>query len=1075
MWIVRLALRRPYTFVVMAVMLLLTGVWVVRQTPTDVLPEVDIPVISVVWTYTGLPAQQMEQQVTLFSEYSLSGNVSDIQTIQSETFDGVSVIRLFLHPDADVPAAMAQVTAASQTIVRRMPPGIVPPLILRYTASSVPILQLAFSSDTLSEAEIFDHVNQRVRTMLSVIRGTRFPLPSGGKFRQIAVDLDPAAMRAHGVSPADVSAAIASQNLTLPTGAAKIGEREYRISLNSSPEAIAALNDVPLPSASGRDLFVRDVAHVHDGYAIQTNIARRDGKRSVVLSVMKTGDASTTDVAARVKELVPVIRAAAPEGLEVELLSDQSTFVTRAIDGLLVEGVIAMLLTATMILLFLGSFRATVLVAINIPLAVIISLLCMRALGATINVMTLGGLALAVGILVDDATVEIENIHRNLAMGKRLTRAILDGAQQIAVPAFVASLCISIVFVSVVFLEGPAKFIFLPMGMAVAFAVMASYLLSRTLVPTLAKYLLAHDDGHAAGATAAPRGPFARLHRGFEAGFERVRAAYVAQLEWALGHRKTVLAMFGLVVTVAALVVPHVGRDFFPAVDAGQVRLHVTAPPGTRIEETERWFSRVEDRIRTIVPEEDRASILDFIGIPSGYNLSLTDSANVSSADGEILVTLAPDRARSTAEIVRELREVLPREFPELSFYFQPADIVTQILDFGLPSPIDVQVSGAQRDVTLATARALEAELRGEPGVVDVHLHQVVSAPRLHVDVDRLRASEVGLTERDVAANLLLYVSSSTQVSPTFWTDPKSGFAYPVAIQVPEYRVGSIDALEELSLPTEGGGQKLLMDIAGVERATTPVFISHTNVQPTYNVRADVQDVDLGDAVARIEAIVARHRETLPPGATISVRGQAESMQVGFTRLGLGLAFAALLVYALMVVNFQSWSLPFIILMALPGAGVGIVLTLFATGTTLSIPSLMGAVMSIGVATANSILVVTFANEQRAHGLTAREAALEAGRVRLRPVLMTALAMLLGMLPMSLGLGEGGEQNAALGRAVMGGLVGATIATLGFVPVVYSLLAAKWRPPVIDPDLELPSPARFEHSPARFEQSAEAP
>lgn len=1070
MWIVRLALRRPYTFVVMAALLLLSGVWVVRQTPTDVLPPVDIPVISVVWTYTGLPAQQMEQQVTLFSEYSLSGNVSDIQSIQSETFDGVSVIRLFLHPDADVAAAMAQVTAASQTIVRRMPPGIVPPLILRYTASSVPILQLAFSSDTLSEAEIFDHVNQRVRTMLSVIRGTRFPLPSGGKFRQIAVDLDPAAMRAHGVSPADVGAAISNQNLTLPTGAAKIGEREYRVSLNSSPEAIAALNDVPLPSRSGRDLLVRDVAHVHDGYAIQTNIARRDGRRSVVLSVMKTGDASTTDVAARVKEMVPTIRAAAPEGLEVELLSDQSTFVTRAIDGLLVEGVIAMLLTATMILLFLGSFRATLLVAINIPLAVIISLLCLRALGATINVMTLGGLALAVGILVDDATVEIENIHRNLAMGKRLTRAILDGAQQIAVPAFVASLCISIVFVSVVFLEGPARFIFLPMGMAVAFAVMASYLLSRTLVPTLAKYLLRQDEhredhggAHGGAAAVPPRGVFARLHRGFEAWFERVRGRYVAQLEWALGHRKTVLALFAVVVAASVALVPFVGRDFFPPVDGGQVRLHVTAPPGTRIEETERWFSRVEDRIREIVPEEDRVSILDFIGIPSGYNLSLTDSANVSSADGEILVTLAPERSKSTEAIVRELREVLPREFPELSFYFQPADIVTQILNFGLPSPIDVQISGAQRDATLAVARALEAELRVEPGVVDVHLHQVVSAPRLHVDVDRLRASEAGLTERDVAANLLLYVSSSTQVSPTFWTDPKSGYAYPVAIQVPEHRVDSVAALEGLSLPAADGSQKQLVDLAEIERGSTPVFISHSNVQPTYNVRADVQDVDLGDAVSRIEAIVARHREGLPPGATIAVRGQAESMQVGFTRLGFGLAFAALLVYALMVVNFQSWSLPFIILTALPGAGVGIVLVLFATGTTLSIPSLMGAVMSIGVATANSILVVTFANEQRAHGLSAVDAALEAGRVRLRPVIMTALAMLIGMLPMSLGLGEGGEQNAALGRAVMGGLAGATVATLGFVPVVYSLMAARWRPPVVDPDLELPSPSRFEH------------
>ncbi|WAS96920.1 efflux RND transporter permease subunit [Nannocystis punicea] len=1059
MWIVRLALRRPYTFVVMALMLLLSGIWVVRQTPTDVLPDVDIPVISVVWTYTGLPAQQIEQQVTLFSEQSLAGNVADIQSIQSDSFDGVSVIRLFLQPDADVASAMAQATAASQTIVRRMPPGIVPPIILRYTASSVPILQLAFSSDTLSEAEIYDHVNQRVRTMLSVVRGTRFPLPAGGKQRQITVDLDPAALRAHGVSPAEVSQTIAAQNLTLPTGAAKIAEREYRISLNSSPEAIAALNEIPLTGAAGRQLFVRDVAHVHDGYAIQTNIARRDGRRSVVLSVMKTGDASTTEVADRVKALVPVIRAAAPEGLEVELLSDQSTFVTRAIDGLLVEGVIAMVLTAAMILLFLGSVRATVLVAINIPLAVIIALLCLRALGATINVMTLGGLALAVGILVDDATVEIENIHRNLAMGKGLTRAILDGAQQIAVPAFVASLCISIVFVSVVFLEGPARFIFLPMGMAVAFAVMGSYLLSRTLVPTLARYLLAEHH------TAAPsRGLFARIHRGFEAGFERVRARYVGLLAWALARPRTVATLFAMVVAATVALAPFVGRDFFPQVDAGQVRLHVTAPPGTRIEETERWFSRVEDRIRELVPADQRESILDFIGMPSGYTLAITDSSNVGSSDGEILLTLAHDRELATADIVRALREQLPREFPELSFYFQPADIVTQILNFGLPSPIDVQVSGAQRDATLKAARSLEAELRAVPGVVDVHLHQIVAAPRLHVEVDRQRAHEAGLSERDVAANLLLMVSSSTQVSPTFWTDPKSSFAYPVAIQVPEHRVDSLAALQGLSLPTAAGEQKLLMDVADFRRATTPVFVSHMNVQPTYNVRADVQDSDLGSAVAQIEAIVQKHREALPPGATIAVRGQAESMQVGFARLGVGLGFAALLVYALMVINFQSWKLPFIILMALPGAAVGIVFTLFATGTTFSIPSLMGAVMSIGVATANSILVVSFANELRPQGMSAAEAALTAGSVRLRPVLMTAAAMFIGMLPMSLGLGEGGEQNAALGRAVMGGLAGATLATLGFVPVVYSVLARRWHPPAVDPDLALPGDAHAKES-----------
>jgi multidrug efflux pump subunit AcrB len=650
-------------------------------------------------------------------------------------------------------------------------------------------------------------------------------------------------------------------------------------------------------------------------------------------------------------------------------------------------------------------------------------------------------------------------------MGKPLTRAILDGAQQIAVPAFVASLCISIVFVSVVFLDGPAKFIFLPMGMAVAFSVMASYLLSRTIIPTLVKYLL-KDEAHA-HPDPSKRGFFSGIHHAFNQRFERLRETYVELLSWALSHRKTVFGTFIVAGLAAAALVPFVGRDFFPTIDAGQVRLHVTTPPGTRIEETERWFSRVEEQIRAVVPDKDRESILDQIGPPGGYNLSITDSSNVSSADGEILITLAHKRSRSTQDTVRILRETLPKQFPELSFYFQPADIVTQILNFGLPSPIDVQISGAKREATLAIARELEADLRKVPGAVDVHLHQIVAAPRLHIDVDRLRATEVGLTERDVAGNLLLLVSSSTQTNPTFWTDSTTGNAYAVAIQVPEYRVDSVDAMTSLSLPTAQGGQKLLVDLATMQRKTTPVFVSHTNVQPTYNVRADVQDADLGKVTRSLDVLVDKYRKKLPPGATITVRGQAESMREGFASLGIGLAFAALLVYALMVVNFQSWKLPFIILMALPGAAVGIVFALFATSTTFSIPSLMGAIMSIGVATANSILVVTFANEQREAGLSSVAAALEAGRVRLRPVMMTALAMLIGMLPMSLGLGEGGEQNAALGRAVIGGLVGATLATLVFVPVVYSVLAAKMRVKVADPDLEEPGHAAHpQHVPA---------
>jgi multidrug efflux pump subunit AcrB len=1045
-WIVRLALRRPYTFIVLALVMMAAGFQVARKTPTDIFPSIDIPVISVVWTYTGLPAQQMERQITQFSEYALSGNVSDIKSMESQSFDGLSIIKVYLQPNADVASSMAAVTAISQTIIRRMPPGTQPPIIVRYSASSVPILQLAFRSETLSEAEIYDHVNQRVRTALSVVQGTRFPLPAGGRARQVSVDLDLDALRSQGLSPNDVNLAVTAQNLTLPTGSAKIFDREYRVSLNSSPEVISALNEIPIRKADGSIVYVRDVAHVHDGFAVQTNVARLDGTRGVVLSVMKTGDASTTEVAARVKDMIPMIRAAAPKGLEVELLADQSIFVTRAIDGLLTEGLIAAGLTAAMILLFLGSWRSTIIVAVSIPLSVAAALLALRALGHTINVMTLGGLALAVGILVDDATVEIENIHRNLAMGKPLVRAILDGAQQIAVPAFVASLSISIVFVSVVFLDGPARYMFLPMGEAVGFSVMASYLLSRTVVPTMVLYLL-RSEKHG-----APN----RFHAAFERGFESLRSKYVGLLEVVLQRRRFVAVAFAGALLVAAALVPFVGRDFFPSVDGGQIRLHVTAPPGTRIEETEKYFTRVEDTLRELVP--GREKILDVIGSPGGYTMATTDTSNLGSGDGEILLTLKPNRARSTFDTVKTLRRELPKRFPELGFYFQPADIVTQILNFGLPSPIDIQLSGMRQDVTYATARKVETELRAVPGAVDVRLHQILNAPRLHIEVDRARAAQAGLTERDVASNLLLLVSSSGQVSPSYWTDPSTGNGYPVAVQVPEWRVDSVEKMTTLGMTTSAGNQ-LFGDMATIDHRTTPIFVSHMNIQPTFDVRADIEDADLGSVASRIEKITTKYAKELPPGATITVRGQVESMNDAFKSLGLGLVVAALLVYAIMVINFQSWVDPFIIIMALPGAGVGLIVSLFVTQTTFSIPSLMGAIMSVGVATANSILVVSFANERRAAGLSAIDAALEAGKVRLRPVLMTALAMIIGMLPMSLGLSEGGEQNAALGRAVIGGLFGSTLATLFFVPVVYSVLRARAYTRVVVPELEGPEEA----------------
>ncbi len=1039
MWIVRLALRRPYTFIVAALLIIVFGVISLRQTPTDIFPNVDIPVVSVVWTYNGLATPDMEKQITTFSEFATSFAVNDIKNIESQTLNGVSVVKIYFHEGVDVAAAVAQVTSVSQTILRRMPPGTVPPAIIRYSASSVPILQLSLKSKTMNESELYDYGIYRVRQQLAVVQGTTLPLPYGGAPRQIMVDLDPKALLAKGLSAQDVASAINVQNLSLPTGTAKMGEREYTVSLNSSPDAIGALNDVPIRSIGGKTTFLRDVAHVHDGFAVQTNIVRQDGVRGVLLSVLKNGDASTLDVARRVKGLLSTLRASAPKGLQIELLSDQSTFVSNAIAGVVTEGVIAAALTALMILLFLGSWRSTLIVTISIPLSILVAVIALHALGQTMNIMTLGGLALAVGILVDDATVEIENIHRNQAMGKPILTAILDGAQQIAVPAFVATLSISIVFVSTLFLEGAPKYLFTPLALAVGFSVMASYVLSRTVIPTLARYLLRNETD-----TPASAGFFTRMHHRFDDGFARFRNRYAGILETALDHRGLTLLFFGILIASSIVLLPFVGRDFFPRVDAGQIRLHVVAPAGTRIEETERWFSRVEDEIRKIVPQRDRAAILDNIGVPQTINLAVTESTTLSSADGEILVNLRSDKRRSTFDYVRELRRELPQRFPELSFYFQPADIVSQILNFGLPAPVDVQVAGLNRDATYHAAQVIQQRLAKVPGAVDVHLHQIVDAPRLHVTVDRTRALEAGLTQRDIANNILVAFSSSSVVTPNFWADPKSGINYPVAVQMPLNRMEGMDDLTSTSLTAPGlPSPQLLRDVASVERRVSPIVATHSNIQPTFNVRADVQDRDLGSASKAIRRIADDVAKTLPAGSSITLRGQVESMDSSFHRLGLGIVFAALLVYALMVVNFQSWSDPFIILMALPAGLAGVVWALFATGTRFSVPSLMGAIMTIGVATANSILVVSFANDlrrERGEAISAIAAALEAGKTRLRPVLMTAGAMILGMLPMSLGLGDGGEQNAPLGRAVIGGLILATVATLVLVPVVYSLI-----------------------------------
>src|SRR5262245_15828020 len=1040
MWIVKLALRRPYTFAVMALLILVLGGVSIRQMRTDIFPEIDIPVINVIWTYKGMDAEEMERRITTFSEYAYSSNVNDIRKVESQTLNGVAAIKIHFHPGTDVGVAMAQVTSASQAIRQIMPPSVQPPIILRFNASSVPILQLSLSSDTLSESEVYDYALWQLRTQLSTIQGLTLPAPYGGKERQIMVDLDTQAMQSRGVSAKEIADAVNAYNLAYPTGVARIGNREYPVSMNNTPPSAEAFNAIPIKVVNGTTVYMRDVAQVRDGFTTQTTIVRRDGQRGALVTILKNGGASTLDIVNEVKAMLPALRASAPKGLNIDLLFDQSLFVQAAVEGVVHEGVIAGLLTATMILVFLGSWRSTVIVAVSIPLSILASISVLFAMGHSLNVMTLGGLALAVGILVDDATVEIENIHRNLGQGKALKQAILDGAQQIAGPTFVSTLTICIVFVSVVFLDGPAKYLFTPMALAVVFAMAASYLLSRTLVPVMVHYLLpaevaAHGQAHKPGL-------FGRLHAGFESAFEALRSAYVEVLAWNLAHRKTVFVLFALLVASGVVLLPFVGQDFFPSVDAGQFRLHVRAPAGTRLEETERIFAEVQKEIRRVIPGDDVELMIDNIGLPNrSYSLAFGDSSTTGQGDGEILVALKHHRAKSTPEYVADLRRELPARFPELTFYFQPADIVSQILNFGLSAPIDVQVGGLDRKKNYELAVKIADRIRSIRGITDVHLHQVVNVPKKHLEVDQTRALQLGLTQQDVAQSVLVSLSGSGQVQPNYWVDPKNGISYLVEARAPLHRIDSARSIETLPLtgPARATPQ-LLANVAAVSDGVVTEVINHTNVQPVYDVYANVQGRDLGGVARDINKVLAELRPELAPGNTITMRGQVESMESAFVRLGLGLAFAAILVYLLMVVNFQSWLDPFIILTALPGALVGIVWSLLLWDTTFSVPSLMGAIMSIGVATANSILMVTFANEQRAEGKDAVEAALEAGKTRMRPVVMTALAMIIGMLPMSLGLGEGGEQNAPLGRAVIGGLVLATAATLLFVPVVYSVL-----------------------------------
>ncbi|WP_213806426.1 efflux RND transporter permease subunit [Granulicella sp. dw_53] len=1046
MWIVRLALNKPYTFIVAAILILVLGFTSIATTPTDIFPNIDIPVVTIIWSYSGLPAKEMEQRITTFSEFVMAV-VNDVKAIDSQTVNGASVIKISFQPQVRIDAAMSQIGAAVSSIRFRMPPGVNPPWILRFSASTVPIIQLSLSSDTLSESELYDYGLFRVRQQLSTVPGTLLPAPYGGVARQIMVDLDQNALLAKGLTPIDITAAINAQNVTLPSGSAKVGNREYSVSTNSSPVDALMLNDVPIKTVNGSLVYMRDVAHVRDGWAVQQNSSRANGKPGVLLAIMKTGSVSTLDIVNQIKnDVLPTTRAAAPKGLNIKELFDQSIFVKASIVGVLREGVIAACLTALMILLFLGSWRSTLIIAISIPLSILSSIIVLSAIGETMNTMTLGGLALAIGILVDDATVTIENIHRHMDE-QPLKEAVLIGASEIATPTLVSTLTICIVFVSVIFLTGPAKYLFTPMALAVVFAMLASYVLSRTLVPVLVNFFLGAEhtfgsetSGHAEEPKS--RSIFGRINDRFNEGYLWVQGRYTRTLETILHHRRISLFVSIGVMSTAFLLLPFVGRDFFPSVDAGQIRLHIRAQPGTRIEATKVLFSQVEEQIRKTIPANETELILDNIGLsPETFNYAFGDGATISSADGEVLIALNEKHHGSTEKYVKRLRSQLQKQFPDAVFFFQPADIVTQILNFGLPSPIDVQVQGYD-PANYEIARRLRERLATVPGTVDVHMHQVVNAPDLHLDIDRVRSAQFGLTQQDVANSIYISLSSSAAVQPNFWLDPKMGITYAVAAQTPQYRIDSINALQNTPIPihTMNDRTEILGNMATLTPAVLPVVINHHNGAPVFDIYANTQDSDLGSVAKRVNRIVTEESKNLPPGTKIVVRGQVESMNEAFDRLGLGLTFAALLVYLLMVVNYQSWLDPFIIICALPGAFCGIVWALFLTQTTFNVPSLMGAIMSIGVATANSILLVTFANELMEKGTAPLEAAVTAGHTRLRPIIMTAFAMIIGMLPMALGLGEGGEQNAPLARAVIGGLGVATFATLFFVPLMFTLI-----------------------------------
>jgi multidrug efflux pump subunit AcrB len=1045
MGVVRFALKFPYTFYGLAALILFLGILAIVVMPVDIFPEINIPVVTVIWQYTGLSTPEMEQRVTTYSQYAISTSVNGIKNMEAQTLNGISVQKIFFQPDVNIDLAIAQIVSATNYIRVLMPTGIQAPIVVNYNASSIPVLQLSLASDNLNEQKLYDYGYYRLRQQLAPVHGVTFPTPDGGKYRQIMVDIDQTKLQARGLTPTDVVNAISAQNLTLPSGLAKIGDRQYTVRTNAMPATIEELNNIPIKFVNGATVFVRDVGQVRDAWAVQQNIVRKNGQRAVLLSVIKNGNASTLSVVNGVRKALQTARADAPPGLTIDELFDQAKLVSASVASVVREGAIAVGLTSLMILLFLGSWRSTLIVMISIPLSILTSIVVLYFLGHTINTMTLGGMALAIGILVDDSTVTIENTHRlRTEEGMKLAAATLHGSAGIAVPTLVSTLAISCVFTSVVFLEGPAKFLFTPLGLAVVFAMLASYALSRTLTPILIGLLLKgehHDE------TGSSMGWFASLHRSFERGFEHFRVSYIDVLTLMLTRRFIVPLAAVLILALGIVMLMLIGRDFFPAIDGGQIKLHVRAPAATRIDATEGIFQAVEDRIREVIPERERDLIVDDIGLPQRvYNLAFTDGSTIGPNDGVILVALAKQHA-PTAGYVRKLREVLAAEFPEETFYFQPADMVTQILNFGLPAQIDVRTVGRDRANNLRVAQELRRRIAAIPGIVDAHLQQEIDAPAFMAAIDRARALQFGLSPQSIANDVNISLSSSEQVTPNFWTDPAAGIPYYITVQTPERQVSSLNELGNTPVSTNiaSGGPPvpgLLSNVANLRRDSVPTNLNQTNIQPAYEVYASVQGRDLGGVSEQINKIIPEMQKQLKPGNSIAVLGQIQSMHDSFRDLGLGLLFATVLVYLLMLVNYQNLGDPFVVILALPATLCGIVTMLFITGTSLSVPSLMGAIMAVGVASANSILLVTFAREQQLAGKTAFQAAIDAGHTRIRPVLMTASAMVVGMIPMAIG-GAGEEQNAALARAVIGGLLFATPTTLLIVPYLFAMLRSR--------------------------------